>query len=67
MSPYSEYPDFTFCFQYTLLVWVPCCLIILGSPLWIYMLTKRNKYKINISWLIISKTVIYISLNKINI
>lgn len=57
MSPYLEYPDFTFCFQYTLLVWAPCFLIIFGSPLWIYMLTKPNIYRIKISWLIKCKTV----------
>lgn len=63
MSVYLDYPDFTFCFEYTVLIWIPCCLILFGSPLWMYMITKENtKFKINISWLIILKTILIILL-----
>ncbi len=63
MSVYLDYPDFTFCFEYTVLIWIPCCLILFGSPLWVYMITKENtKFKINISWLIILKTILIVLL-----
>lgn len=54
---YSENPDFTFCFQYTVLLWMPCAVLWMISPLWIYMLTRQPKGKIRISWILISKSI----------
>nr|QUF59452.1 ATP-binding cassette transporter Abcc1-7 [Brachionus angularis] len=64
---YSDYPDFTFCFQYTLLIWIPCLFLWLAAPLWIYKHTKTGPYKINYSWLIITKTISTIFLITIEI
>ena len=64
---YSKNPDFTLCFQHIILIWVPCMILWIISPIWIYMLIKQNKPKINTSWKIISKMVcfkdIYIYMN----
>lgn len=54
---YAKHPDLTFCFQYTLLLWIPCALLWCAAPLWTFMLTKSNPFKIKISWKLISKTV----------
>lgn len=47
---YAEYPDFTFCFQHTVLVWFPCIIFWAISPLWMYMLTRQTTPKLPFSW-----------------
>lgn len=54
---YSENPDFTFCFENTVLIWVPCMVLWIISPIWIYMLTKHNQSKLKLSFIIIVKIV----------
>nr|QNH67882.1 ATP-binding cassette transporter subfamily C member 1 X7 [Brachionus rotundiformis] len=55
---YDENPDFTFCFQYTLLVWIPCLFLWCAAPFWIFTLNKRGPNKIKISYLFILKLFI---------
>lgn len=52
---YSKTPDFTFCFQYTLLIWTPCLLLWFAAPVWVFKLTKRNFFRLPISWLFVGK------------
>nr|QNH67946.1 ATP-binding cassette transporter subfamily C member 1 X7 [Brachionus plicatilis] len=52
---YDENPDFTFCFQYTLLVWIPCLFLWCAAPFWVFTLNKRGPNKIKISYLYIFK------------
>ncbi|CAF1082092.1 unnamed protein product, partial [Brachionus calyciflorus] len=52
---FESNPDFTFCFQYTLLIWAPCLFLWCAAPLWIFMLSKPSSNKIKISYLFISK------------
>ncbi|RNA36438.1 multidrug resistance-associated 1 [Brachionus plicatilis] len=54
---YSEYPDFTECFQRTYLIWAPCIVLWLVAPLWFYMLTRQRTEKLTISWLFITKNI----------
>ena len=54
---YSKNPDFTFCFQHTLVTWVPCFVLWIVAPLWIYMLTRTTPNKIRVSWILVTKTV----------
>nr|UOU03338.1 ATP-binding cassette subfamily C1-7 [Brachionus rubens] len=61
-SVYDENPDFTFCFQYTLLIWAPCLFLWCAAPLWIFMLSKPTHNKIKISYLFISKIFLTICL-----
>jgi hypothetical protein len=53
---YSPHPDLTFCFQQTVLAWIPCAFVWLAAPSWIYMLTKLD-YKFRFSWLFLLKYV----------
>lgn len=55
---YAENPDFSFCFQNTILVWLPCFVLWSVTPIWIYMLTRLEKPKINISLITVLKMVI---------
>jgi ATP-binding cassette, subfamily C (CFTR/MRP), member 1 len=59
---YSSQPDFTFCFHNTVLLWMPCAVLWLVAPLWIYMLTRQSEGKIRISWILISKSIVTILL-----
>ncbi len=62
---YSDQPDFTPCFHYTVLLWMPCAVLWLVAPLWIYMLTRQPSVltkTIQISWILISKTIVTILL-----
>nr|APD26530.1 ATP-binding cassette transporter subfamily C member 1 X7 protein [Brachionus koreanus] len=59
---YDENPDFTFCFQHTLLAWIPCLFLWLAAPFWIFTLNKRGPNKIKISFLFIFKLILYICL-----
>ena len=50
-------PDFTKCFQDTVLVWIPCGFLLLVAPFYVYYLftvKSRGRH----TWLNISKTVI---------
>jgi ATP-binding cassette subfamily C (CFTR/MRP) protein 1 len=56
---YSDYPDFTFCFQNTILIWIPCAVLWIISPLWVYMLTRQVTPRIPLfSWVFIVKIAI---------
>lgn len=50
-SIYSNYPDFTFCFQYTILKWIPCFVLWLVAPFWTYMLTRTIQFRLKFSLL----------------
>ncbi len=56
---YSNYPDFTFCFQYTVLKWSPCFMLWLAAPFWTYMLTRRVQNNLKFSILSLLKMVCY--------
>lgn len=60
------YPDFTTCFHYTILKWVPCFVLWLVAPFWTYALTSNvhQKFKLKVSLLSILKTV---KINKITL
>lgn len=55
---YSDYPDFTVCFQQTFLIWIPCVILLVISPLWIYMLTRQVTSKLRINWLFVLRFVL---------
>jgi hypothetical protein len=58
MSVYSKEPDFTFCFQYTILIWIPCLILWIISPIWFYMISQQTiSQKIKLSWIFILKNV----------
>lgn len=59
---YTAQPDFTPCFQYTIVKWAPCLLLWIIAPFWIYMLSKDSDYLIKRSWILIAKTVSVIGL-----
>lgn len=54
---YSKYPDFTICFHYTVLKWMPCFVLWMAAPFWTYMLTNTVKYSLRLSILSILKMV----------
>lgn len=58
----TEDPDFTPCFQLTILVWVPCAILFLLTPLEIYYFLK-TRYR-NIPWglLNISKLLLILAI-----
>ena len=64
---YSNNPDFTFCFQYTLLIWLPCALLWIAAPIWMFKITKKSVYVIKLSWLTILKSILVILLILIQI
>lgn len=55
---YSDNPDFTVCFQQTVLIWIPCAVLLIISPLWIYMLTRQVTSKLRIHWLFVLRFVL---------
>ncbi len=61
---YSINPDFTFCFRYSILTWIPPLTLWLSAPFWIYMLTKsvHSVLNQNFSLLFISRVVLTASL-----
>ncbi|GAB6029961.1 hypothetical protein CHUAL_005656 [Chamberlinius hualienensis] len=69
-SPFWDYdivwntttPDFTDCFQKTVLVWIPCAFLWLLSPLEIHLLLKSRNRHIPWTWLNIAKLAISVSL-----
>jgi hypothetical protein len=58
----DTHPDFSFCFQYTLLKWAAPLVLWLCAPVWIYMLTRMGKHKIKTSALLLVKNVILLLL-----
>ena len=54
--PFTE-PDFSFCFQYTVMIWVPCVFVWFLTPSWIYMIKRKRKFVSKKSWLTFSKLV----------
>nr|QUF59451.1 ATP-binding cassette transporter Abcc1-6-2 [Brachionus angularis] len=48
---YSDFPDLTACFQSTVLIWMPCLLICLLSPTWLYLVKRKRSVKIKFTWL----------------
>ncbi|XP_023225674.1 multidrug resistance-associated protein 1-like [Centruroides sculpturatus] len=51
-------PEFTSCFQKTVLVWMPCGFLWLFAPLETYYLLKSSARNIPWTWLSISKIII---------
>ncbi|KAI8785114.1 multidrug resistance-associated protein 1 [Biomphalaria glabrata] len=47
----NTWPEFTPCFQYTILTWVPCAWLWLSSPVYIYYLSSTQKDPQPIKWL----------------
>jgi hypothetical protein len=41
----GENPDFTECFQNTVLIWLPCFLVFLIGPLWVLVSLKKCSFK----------------------
>ena len=62
--PYTE-PDFTFCFQYSLMIWVPCFFLWFMAPCWIYMIKRKRNFVSKKSWLTFSKlvSIFYLDIN----
>ncbi|XP_067676618.1 multidrug resistance-associated protein 1-like isoform X2 [Haliotis asinina] len=52
---YNTWPEFTSCFQDTLLVWLPCGWLWLLSPFYVYYLTLQSNDIINLSHLFLGK------------
>nr|QUF59450.1 ATP-binding cassette transporter Abcc1-6 [Brachionus angularis] len=52
---YSDFPDLSACFQSTVLVWVPCLLICVLSPTWVYMVHRKRNVKTKFTWLSYTK------------
>lgn len=63
----TDDPDFTPCFQHTVLIWIPCIFLLVFSPLEFHFI-KHSKYAdipwnfINISRFIITLTLIGLTL-----
>ena len=54
----EETPDFSKCFEYTILIWIPTIYVFLIAPFWIYSCIKNSCNKIKFSWVTLSKFVI---------
>ena len=54
--PHSYVPDFTTCFQDTILIWVPCGYIFFVAPFYIYYLFTVQRSG-RLTWLNLLKTV----------
>lgn len=59
---YLAYPDFTTCFHYTILKWVPCFVLWIVAPFWTYALTSNVQNKLRPSLLSILKALITVFL-----
>ncbi|XP_060071681.1 multidrug resistance-associated protein 1-like [Ylistrum balloti] len=55
-------PDFSACFQKTVILWIPCAFLVLVTPFHIYFLTKSQTPTIPFSCLNILKTVLAVLL-----
>ena len=53
----TTYPDFSPCFQKTVILWTPCALLVLGTPIRIFQLSKSQVSPLPFTWLNIAKTV----------
>ena len=54
---YTEEPDFTSCFQKTVLLWMPCAFLIVFAPIRVYLLHQEDSSSLKLSKLNIAKTV----------
>ena len=63
---YSDNPDFSYCFQNTILIWIPCFVLWSIAPLWWYMLTrtKRPKTKPSIITILKIVNILFVFLNE---
>ena len=59
---YSGVPDLTSCFQNSILLWIPCFLLWILTPAWIYMLSRGRNYITKFSWLSYTKFVSFLKL-----
>jgi hypothetical protein len=59
---YSSDPDFTVCFQLTILKWAPCFMLWIVAPLWTYMLTRGVQHKLKFSLVSLLKIVATVAL-----
>nr|XP_022316598.1 multidrug resistance-associated protein 1-like [Crassostrea virginica] len=57
---YTEEPDFTSCFQKTVLLWMPCAFLIVFAPIRVYLLHQEDSSSLRLSKLNIAKTVLAI-------
>ncbi|CAC5415770.1 unnamed protein product [Mytilus coruscus] len=49
-------PDFSPCFQKTVILWIPCAILVLGTPIRIFQLSKSQVPALPFTWLNIGKT-----------
>ncbi|XP_074649425.1 multidrug resistance-associated protein 1-like isoform X1 [Tubulanus polymorphus] len=53
-------PDFTRCFQKTILFWIPCAYLCLAAPIYLFYLWRRkNSASVPHSWLSLTKTILF--------
>lgn len=64
---YAEVPDFTPCFQATVLIWIPCAFLWIFAPIELYFNRKRTKYFIPWSFLNVFKLILCLALIFISI
>ncbi|XP_052070953.1 multidrug resistance-associated protein 1-like isoform X2 [Mytilus californianus] len=53
-------PDFSPCFQKTVILWIPCAILVLGTPIRIFQLSKSQVPALPFTWLNIGKTILSI-------
>ncbi|XP_023209485.1 multidrug resistance-associated protein 1-like [Centruroides sculpturatus] len=58
----TQTPDFTLCFQNTVLTWIPCVFLWLFTPLECYVLFRKQRKPIPWTILTISKTILQVAL-----
>nr|UOU03334.1 ATP-binding cassette subfamily C1-1 [Brachionus rubens] len=54
----SNSPDFTSCFHKTILIWIPCLVLFIYSPISVYLSFKKYNSKFTLSWIFITKLVV---------
>lgn len=59
---YTSYPNFTYCFKKTVLIWIPCLFLWLFAGVEIYFLKNSTRIKSPSSWKYLSKFLINCSL-----
>ncbi|XKL66874.1 hypothetical protein PGB90_010294 [Kerria lacca] len=63
----TEYPDFTICFEKTILVWIPCAFLWICLPLEIYYLRHSKAFNIPFNLYNITKLGLFFGLTVANI
>ena len=56
---YNTDPDFTLCFQNTLIKWIPCFILWMIAPFWIFALCNKKSSPLKYSILTFIKFVKY--------